>query len=281
MSGPSLYPLQEFISFRILILKNIHMKYAILTLCTILVLGITSCDRDDDPIPTPNTTLGALRIEFENRFDTSAFEFGGSNVYTTDNGDSITFNTYKYYISNIQLIRPDGSSFNEPESYHLIDASDANSLAFTISNVPSGNYSGIRFMIGVDSTRNVSGSQTGALDPSNGMFWTWNTGYIMAKLEGNSPQSGASDGSIIYHIGGFSGVNSALRMVSPSFNGEQAEVSASVTPEVHIECDVAEWFRNPTVVNVGTTYFQMSVNSTSASIAANYSDMFSVDHIHN
>jgi hypothetical protein len=48
---------------------------------------------------------------------------------------------------------------------------------------------GIRFLLGVDSARNVSGIQTGALDPARGMFWTWNSGYVMAKIEGSSPSA--------------------------------------------------------------------------------------------
>ncbi|MCU0435945.1 MAG: hypothetical protein MUC87_20980 [Bacteroidia bacterium] len=245
-------------------------------------LFVSSCDRDDDddvtPAPTINT--GSLSIHVENMFDTLPFTLGNSS-YVTANGDTLNFSMYKYYISNIKLIRPDGSHYAEAGGYHLINAADTNSLEFTIANVPNGAYSGIEFMIGVDSLRNVSGSQTGALDPANGMFWTWSTGYIMAKMEGSSPQSGAANNSIVYHIGGFSGANTSLRMASPSFNGDQANVSSTATPEVHIKCDVAEWFRNPVTINVATTFFQMAVNANSAMVATNYADMFTVEHIHN
>jgi hypothetical protein len=246
-------------------------------------LSFSSCDRDDDDdvTPTPQPTTGSVKIHFEHTFDTIPFELGSSNNYVTANGDTINFSIYKYYISNIKLVRPDGSTFDETESYHLINAADTNTFELTLANVPVGNYSGIRFMIGVDSARNVSGAQTGALDPANGMFWTWNTGYIMAKMEGTSPQSGAANNSVVFHIGGFTGANSSLRTVSPTFNGDQATVSATATPEIHIGCNVGEWFQNPTTINLGTTFFQMSVNATSSMIATNYSDMFSVEHIHN
>jgi hypothetical protein len=61
----------------------------------------------------------------------------------------------------------------------------------------------MEFMIGVDSARNNSGAQTGALDPTNGMFWSWSTGYIMAKFEGTSAQSPAAANALKFHIGGF------------------------------------------------------------------------------
>jgi hypothetical protein len=57
--------------------------------------------------------------------------------------------------------------------------------------------------LGVDSIRNVSGIQTGALDPLKGMFWTWNSGYVMAKLEGSSESSNSAGNRFTYHIGGF------------------------------------------------------------------------------
>lgn len=259
-----------------------NTKYLVLFAAVAGMFTFSSCDRDDDDdvTPTPTGTTGSLKFHVENLFDTVPFELGSTN-YITANGDTVNFSMYKYYISNIKLIRPDGSRYAETESYHLINAADTNTLEFTIANVPNGAYSGIEFMIGVDSLRNVSGAQTGALDPANGMFWTWSTGYIMAKMEGSSPQSGAASNSIVYHIGGFTGANSSLRIVSPSFNGDQATVSSSATPEVHLACNVAEWFRNPVTINVGTTFFQMAVNANSAMIATNYADMFTVEHIHN
>jgi hypothetical protein len=43
-------------------------------------------------------------------------------------------------------------------------------------NTSLKNITAIKFLLGVDSLKNVSGIQTGALDPAKGMFWTWNTG---------------------------------------------------------------------------------------------------------
>jgi hypothetical protein len=41
------------------------------------------------------------------------------------------------------------------------------------------------------------------------MFWSWNTGYIMLKAEGLSPNS--TSGSYAFHLGGFQGPNSVLK----------------------------------------------------------------------
>jgi hypothetical protein len=89
----------------------------------------------------------------------------------------------------------------EPEDYYLVDLAK-DQYAFTLQAEP-GTIRQIRFLLGVDSLANVSGAQTGALDPLNDMFWTWNSGYIFFKLEGESPQSGADLHRIEHHLGGF------------------------------------------------------------------------------
>ena len=79
----------------------------------------------------------------------------------------------------------------------------AKAATLTLSDVPEGSYTEMSYVLGVDSTRNVSGAQAGALSTANGMFWSWSTGYIMLKAEGTSPNSGT--GSFSFHLGGFSG----------------------------------------------------------------------------
>lgn len=251
----------------------------------IISMVFTSCKKDpgEEVKPTPTTpvaTTGSLNMEFENMFDTLALTLDSQN-YVLDNGNKIIFSKFKYYISNIKLIASDGTVYTETESYHLIDDADSTSKLFTLLNVPFKQYASITFMIGVDSARNVSGAQTGALSASNNMFWTWNTGYIMAKVEGASQQSTAPANSVAFHIGGFKGTNSALKVVSPSFNGSTANVSSTVTPEIHLKCNLKEWFMNPTTIDLSTTNNITMVNTVSKSIADNYADMFSIKHIHN
>jgi hypothetical protein len=261
------------------------MKKLILSICMLSIL-FTSCKKD--PVGNQNnsnsnnntSTTGILKIEFEHVFDTISFALN-TKTFVTPNNDSVSFTKFKYYISNVKLLRADGTTYNENESYHLIDEETAASKTISINNVPFGSYTGISFMIGVDSTRNVSGSQTGALDPALGMFWTWNSGYIMAKLEGNSNHSGASTKTILYHVGGFSGINNVLKTISPSFNGSTANVSATVSPEIHIKCDVMEWFKNPSAINLATLHTIHMPGANAKLIANNYADMFSVEHIHN
>ena len=41
------------------------------------------------------------------------------------------------------------------------------------------------------------------LDPMNGMYWTWQSGYINVKLEGKSNRCQTRNHIFQYHIGGY------------------------------------------------------------------------------
>ena len=201
------------------------MKYFLIkyTLVLFTFAGLfTACKKDPEPEPIPDT-VGPLTLEFEHVVGNDALALNPQQ-YTNANGDQFQVTTFKYYISNIVLIKADGSTFKQPESYYLIDQEQPNSKLITLENVPSGEYTGLTFTVGVDSTRNVSGAQTGALDPTQGMFWSWNTGYIFLKLEGYSPQS--EKGGLTFHIGGFKTPNNTIRTISPNLNGSKMLVAA-------------------------------------------------------
>ena len=154
--------------------------------------------------------------------------------------------------------------------------SDADSKHFTIPNVPVGDYTGITFTIGVDSLRNVAGAQSGALDPSNNMFWSWNTGYIFLKMEGTSPESPSK--ALVFHVGGFMKPYNAIRTVSPSFNGKTVTVRPNHTPEIHLQADVLKLFTGMRLADTGSTSHSAGANAVR--IANNYSaGMVTVEHI--
>ncbi len=257
-------------------------KYIFILSFTLITI-FSSCKKDPDDEVTPTTpaaTTGSLALHFENMVGDSSLVLN-TQLYTNANGDTFNVTKFNYYISNIKLLKSGIVKYSENESYHLLQQSDLSSLELMLISVPSDNYDGIQFMIGVDSTRNVSGAQTGALDPANGMFWSWSSGYIMLKMEGASPQSGATSGGVLFHVGGFSGANSALKTVSPSFAGSTANVSSSVTPEIHFKVDLAEMFTSPTTTNFATTHTIHMPGAMAKTIADNYADMFTVEHIHN
>ncbi len=249
-----------------------------------LLIGFVSCKKDTKepeptPEPTPVATTGSLKIQLEHLVDTVPLVLNQN--YRNPKLDTFKVTKLKYYISNIVITKNDNSTFVESESYHLVDVSNTASTVLTLTNVPIASYKSISFMLGVDSARSASGAQTGDLAQSNGMYWMWASGYIMFKLEGTSPQSGASNKALTYHIGGFSGVNKTQRNFNFNFGSPTANVSAGTTPLVHLAVDINEFFKNPVLIDVATQYFQMSTGANAKMYADNFADMIKFEHVHN
>lgn len=256
------------------------MKKVILaSLC--LGLLFTSCKKDQETestSTTPTAPTGTVKLEMEHLFGEAAFAL--NTDYTTNAGETLNFSNLRYYVSNIQFTKSDGTVWTQPESYYLVDLNSEEGNMLEISGVPAGTYTGIQLMIGVDSLRNVSGAQSGALAVSNNMFWSWNTGYIFAKIEGTSAQS--STGDFSYHLGGFSGSNKAQRTGSFAFDPYTCNVSPSATPQIHLTLDVKQIFDNTDHPLSVATLNTVHMPGTDASmIATNLFESIAFEHIHN
>ncbi|MFZ4784451.1 MAG: MbnP family protein [Flavobacteriales bacterium] len=257
--------------------KNI---FALMMGTMAIALTFSSCKKDDDDeeIITPVATTGTVKLEMEHTFGDEEFALG--TAYTTGSGESVTFNTTKYYVSNVQFHKADGTTWSQPESYYLVNLEADGSNILDITGVPTGDYTDVTFTIGVDSTRNVSGAQTGALSIANAMFWTWNSGYIMIKLEGDCPQS--SNGSFAYHLGGFYGANSSVNTGTFSFDPAILSVSPSATPQIHMAVDIKQFFDNPDHVHTVAMGSNITMpGAMAATLADNFFSGIEFEHIHN
>lgn len=181
------------------------MKILHFAIVALLACSFVSCKKKktDEPVPE---TAGAT-VKFNHNWEGTPLALETEFVNSSTD-DTLSFTTVKYYISNIKLKKADGSFYVQQNSYFLLNLSDPSSMTLDLGAVPLGDYTDLYFTFGVDSTRNVSGVQSGALSPSHGMFWSWSTGYIMSKMEGLSPN--AANGNFAFHLGGFSGANSVV-----------------------------------------------------------------------
>lgn len=258
------------------------MKYLfkILAIAIIISLTVGACKKPSDPIDeVPTPTTGTLKLEFDNVVGGESLVLDDS-AYLNQNGDTFTVSTFKYYISNVKLYKSNGDRYDVPNSYYLINASIPSSSIVTINDIPNATYTSIEFMIGVDSTRNVSGVQSGALDPGNNMFWSWSSGYVMVKFEGTSPQSSASQNSVLYHIGGFTGTNNVLKTITPDLQSNSIVITSSTTPEIHLVTDLLEMFKTPTSMDFSIINGIHMPGANAKTVADNYEDMITFDHIH-
>lgn len=239
----------------------------------------TSCkdDKKEETVDPPKTTYGDFTFEIEHTYDGNAFDYG--TEYTNSSNEQLEFTSVRYYISNIKLEKMDGTVWSEPESYHLIDHAVPSSMMFMIKDVPTGEYHKISYMLGVDSARNVAGAQEGALSPANNMFWSWNTGYIFMKFEGNS--ASAADGTFAFHLGGFAGANAAQQTVSHMMHSNMLSISPSASPQMHFIVDVAQALDGHHPISLAQKSKVHMPGADAKMIAHGFSEGFSLDHIHN
>lgn len=256
------------------------MKKNVLLITTLLMASCFLSCKKDDPINGKDDgsgkgEKGIVRIEVAHFAGDQPLLMDGMTRYRNSHGDDFTVTMLKYYVSNLVLIKADGSTFAEPESYHLVNQAEENSLQFILTDVPAGKYDKLKLMIGVDSLRNVSGAQTGALDPLNDMFWTWSTGYIMAKMEGKSNASTAPGSILNFHIGGFSGPYSVLQEVVLELP-QDLMVSVDKEARLHLKSDLLSWFDAPFTIDFATMNNVAMQGPEAQQIAQNYRQMFSV-----
>lgn len=205
-----------------------------------------------------------MTLHFQNQFGNEILVPEQSYLL---NGDTLTIHRFKYYVSHIQLLDEQGKKVKLPVQYYLIDAADSNSNMIQL-NIPVGKYQSIQFLLGVDSARNVSGVQTGALDPLHGMFWTWNSGYIMAKLEGTATSSQIAGKQFTYHIGGFRNTNKTARNISLPL--------PSSLNNITIIADAKKWFDGPHELSISKEPVCHSPGALAVRIANNCAHMFSI-----
>jgi hypothetical protein len=234
-----------------------------------MVIALPACKKDD----AGDVPIQRVRLQFDNRAGNNPLVL--NTPFFTPLGESFTATQFKYHVTHVTLVYNNGDTLILPDYTLLIDESKAESQVVDLIVPANSRFKEIRFLLGVDSARNVGGVQSGALDPANGMFWTWNTGYIMAKLEGRSPISPAPLQAVTYHIGGFRQAESVLKRISLPF-----PASILVTPEqgyqVTVHADAAKWFKGVHDISITTTSVVMDPGALAQKVADNYARMFTV-----
>ncbi|MFV0530677.1 MAG: MbnP family protein [Flavobacteriales bacterium] len=167
-------------------------KYLLLTAISI---AFVSCSSDDNDPVSNHVTLA-----FDNTFKNTTIILGDASsatatVNTSTENQVHRFSELKYVISNIRLIKADGTEFpynvNDLDNgATVIDQSKSASLNYVLNNIPAGEYRQIKFGLGVKTDLNTL-DQTrfpnfyaAAGENDTQMMWEWGTGYRFTKIEG-------------------------------------------------------------------------------------------------
>ena len=258
--------------------------YRALLLTGLLGVAVWACNTTD---PDPAQT-GTLQLTFDNVAGVQDLQLT-TGTYRNASGESFTPTAFNYFVSNIKLTAIDGRQYVVPQenSYFLIRENVPTSQTVSLANVPAGDYTSVSFLIGVDSLRSTMdiGQRTGVLDPAgdhtsaNGMYWSWNSGYIFMKLEGTSPSAptdATGSNTFRYHVGFFGGRDTRtinnLKTVTINFGSDRASVKPAQVPTVTVQTDVLKIFDGPTPVSIAKNP-EVMVSAYSQTVANNYARM--------
>lgn len=214
-----------------------------------------------------------LKLNFIHKIDSHSLVLD-SSIYINNVDQLYSITKFKYYISNIQLINEQEGKSTVNNDVFLVDEEVPSSKEVSISKIPNGEYSQLGFILGVDSLRNCSGAQSGALDPIHAMFWTWNSGYIFLKLEGQSTSSKAPGGIFEYHIGGYKAPVNCIQHIHLKFKSPLKFSNQSIH-HLNIHVNISEIFKTPVDINFGILPSVTDLKNA-LMISNNYKDMFSI-----
>ena len=220
---------------------------------------------------------GQLIVSFKHVVENELLKLDSAN-YKNELGQSFTISKFKYYIGQIHLKNSKGKDFIFKD-YFLINEDEELSKQIKLNNIPNGNYKSISFILGVDSLHNCSGAQSGALDPLNAMFWTWNTGYIFLKLEGKSSFSKSSGNMFEFHIGGYKQPTNCIRKIELDLT-KNPIIITNKTSFLELKTNAGELLKSPTTIDFSILSSVTDLKNADV-IANNYKDMFSVLSVNN
>jgi hypothetical protein len=183
--------------------------------------------------------------------------------YISSLNDTLQLETFRFYISGIKLILKDNSEILEENSYHLIDIEDPNSQIIYFLKKSNLEIKKVVFSLGIDSTASISGALSGDLDPTKGMYWAWQSGYINFKIEGKSSSCKTRNNAFQFHVGGYQKPNYSIRTI-------ELESKNSI---FDINVDLAKLFNQ---INLSEINSIMIPGSKAMDVADKSKSMFSV-----
>jgi len=148
--------------------------------------------------------------------------------YISSTGDSIQFKKVKFYLTDFKFELANNTNQEIIKSSCLIDAFNESTLFQDLKLPNNKKIREVCFSLGVRGDLSESGALPGDLDPVNGMYWAWQSGYINMKIEGVSPSCPTRKNKFTFHIGGFQEPFPTLRTLSFPVNNNQTKLTLVV-----------------------------------------------------
>jgi hypothetical protein len=213
------------------------------------LFGLFGCD-DNSTQPDPSGP-GTVVIQLAHVVDGEDLTFPGS--YGNAAGNSYTVSNLEYVVSYFRLEAEGGTLRSgddfEADIVHYRSHEQSGTRSVTLTDVPAGDYSHLRFTFGLPGPVNTAGAFPD-LDTA-GMAWPapLGGGYHYMRHEGNYIDNQGATRGFTTHTGPSMGNDYSIEVEldldagSPFRHG--FEVAAGETTTVRLSMNVNEWYANP------------------------------------
>ncbi|MES2388331.1 MAG: MbnP family protein [Bacteroidota bacterium] len=270
--------------------NSLKISIFVLVLSGFAGLSLSSCDNNKDTKPVITDTTGndvitgakgSLMLHIHNNIGINEVEDYDS-VYLDSAGRKISMSMGQFYLSGVQLVRLDGTVFKLRKSL-VLKVQDAET--FLVGDVPAGNYKGLRFYIGLDSSRNKLSAFSGAdslLNTSSMWFGAaaQPTGFVYLNFAGRIDTTTGANGTregmqpFAYKLG----TPMAYKFVQmPEKN---FTVSPNQTAYAHLTADYSRLFTGIQLNNAANLQVKSPIDNAGASaskVSDNIPAMFSYE----
>ncbi|MEZ4722212.1 MAG: MbnP family protein [Flavobacteriales bacterium] len=204
------------------------------------------------------------------------------DAFKDQEGYNLALRTFKFYVSNIELISAGGAieNLSSVELVDFNDNEDGGNNMFTQSYnyvIPKGDYTNLRFSVGLPSNLNATDPTTvendNPLSTLSGMYWDWGSMYVFIMMEAGIDTTGdaAPDANIAFHTG-----------LDTLFRQEQNypmtfEIPAFAKDSLHIQIDWNKLFNveGETYIDLSTKpYFHANTGLEALDMTRKFTDNF-------
>jgi hypothetical protein len=250
-------------------------KKAILVFVITMSLGFSACRDKETDETTPQDPI--VNLYFSHKIGGNEIVQG--EFYNRSQGESYSFDLLKYYVSKAALVNDAGDTLYFT-GHNLIDAFNPNRKkaqgVVAIDDAQLSTFNKLIFGIGVSSEYNTTGDQGGDLDPSFGMIWTWATGYIFMKHEGQFIDNTGTLQPLLYHLG----TSAAYKRYSMPI---AIQLNKDKTYNIHVDFDLTNLYNSPNLITfTGNNIVQSSGAQDIpwiTSLTRNMQNVFSVSSV--
>ncbi len=176
----------------------------------ILILGACEDDNNNNQNQQPVNQMVPVILNYDFKYGED--DFALNTNYTTDSGYVVRFTLASFYLSKPVLMDDNSNMTMLDPEYYIIRPDVAMS---NMGSIDPGHAHMFNVSIGIDVATNTESGESGVqptdfTDASHplapqpeGMYWSWASGYIFVKIEGNVDYDGDGtfDEVFAYHLG--------------------------------------------------------------------------------